>query len=186
MQKPNFFVLGAPKCGTTTICSWLAAHDQVFFSPQKEPHFFNTDSKQRGTFTLDRYEQYFASADSRHKAVGEGSVWYLASTAAVSNILEYSPAARFIVCLRNPIEAAVSMHNQSLYTGDETIVNFRDAWQAQWDRESGKEKIPASCLEVTRLLYGKACLFGQQVSKLFDAVDTQRVLIITLDEIKAD
>lgn len=43
MIKPNFFIVGAPKCGTTSLAHWLAGHPQVFMSPVKEPHFFNTD-----------------------------------------------------------------------------------------------------------------------------------------------
>ncbi len=186
MKKPNFFVLGAPKCGTTTICSWLAAHEQVFFSPQKEPNFFNTDSKHRGTFRLDRYEQYFEGAEAKHKAVGEGSVWYLASLEAVKNILEYSPDARFIVCVRNPVEAAVSLHNQAVYSAHETIRDFREAWEAQWRRQSGEEEIPATCLELAHLLYGESCLYGKQIARLLDTVSADRVLFITLDEIKLD
>ena len=45
MIRPNFFILGAPKCGTTSVAAWLSEHQEVYMSPTKEPHFFNTDHK---------------------------------------------------------------------------------------------------------------------------------------------
>jgi hypothetical protein len=37
---PNFFVAGAPKAGTTSLCNYLRQHPQVFMSPVKEPNYF--------------------------------------------------------------------------------------------------------------------------------------------------
>ena len=58
-RKPNFFILGAPKCGTTSVAYWLRDHDNVFVSDPKEPHYFNTDSDFHDVFSLDQYEALF-------------------------------------------------------------------------------------------------------------------------------
>ena len=115
--RPNFFILGAPKCGTTSLATWLGAHPQVYMSPDKEPHYFNADDRHPGVSSLERYEQLFAGAGAEHAAVGEASVWYLYSKVAVANIEEYCQEPRYIVCLRNPVDMAHSLHEQQVVNG---------------------------------------------------------------------
>jgi len=87
MKKPNFFILGAPKCGTTSLAMWLSEHPNIFMCPIKEPHYFNTDGLQR-IKTLEQYESLFTDAKPEHVAVGEASTHYLYSKEAVPRILE--------------------------------------------------------------------------------------------------
>jgi hypothetical protein len=88
LRKPTFFIIGAPKCGTTSLAAWLGTHPDAFMSPTKEPDFFNTDDRQ-GVTSLSEYEELFREARNNHIAVGEASVWYLSSSHAVHNILDY-------------------------------------------------------------------------------------------------
>ena len=69
--RPNYFVIGAPKAGTTSLCSHLGAHPDVFMSDPKEPQFFS-HNLHRG---YEWYASLFESA-SGHAAVGEGSTTY--------------------------------------------------------------------------------------------------------------
>jgi hypothetical protein len=76
VKTPNFFILGAPKCGTTSLAAWLAAHPAVYMSPLKEPAYFAADLK------VDRpgpqeYRALFSAAGDIHLAVGEASTCYL-------------------------------------------------------------------------------------------------------------
>ena len=185
-RKPNFFILGAPKCGTTSVAYWLRDHDNVFVSDPKEPHYFNTDSDFHDVFSLDQYEALFDTASDRHRAVGEASVWYLASDDAVGNILEYQPDARFIVCLRNPTEASPSQHDQMVFSGDENLLSFEAAWHAQERRASGRLKLPPTCVDVKHLLYGPSFCYGSLIEKLYRRVDKDRVCVILMDDITTD
>lgn len=186
IRKPDFFILGAPKCGTTTLAQWLAEHPEIYFSPRKEPHFFNTDGAP-STLTLDEYEAYFAGADERHVAVGEGSTHYLASHVAVPQILEYSPDARFVVCLRNPVEMAPALHNECLRQGWEVERSFEAAWHLQARRRAG-ERVPrmAARTDPGRLQYGRRCRLGEQLERLYGWVERERVLPVLLDDVKQD
>ena len=58
MRSPDFFIVGGPKCGTTSLAAWLGEHPKVFMSSYKEPHYFNTDDK-RVVDTLDYYRSLF-------------------------------------------------------------------------------------------------------------------------------
>jgi Sulfotransferase domain len=133
---PNFFIIGAAKCGTTSFAEYLEQHPQVYMSPVKEPHYFASDIEsgviredvepdeyfsvrplgKRHALCVRRqehYEQLFvAAADS--KAIGEASPSYLYSTHAPRRIHEEIADPRFLVFLRNPIERAYSHFQMDL------------------------------------------------------------------------
>lgn len=184
MAKPNFFIIGAPKCGTTSLAAWLADHPNIYMSPTKEPHFFNTDHK-RFINSLSSYERLFEGVTERHRAVGEASVWYLYSADAVANILAYNPDARFIVLLRNPIEMAPSLHEELVFTGREDVADFASAWTLQEVRRHGAH-LPRMVWEPKYLQYGDLCSLGAQVERLFGRVPRERVKIILLEDVTRD
>jgi hypothetical protein len=184
MIKPNFFILGAPKCGTTSLAAWLAEHPRIYMSPTKEPHYFNSDHK-RYLNSLEGYERLFADATENHLAVGEASVWYLYSTTAVPNVLAYNPVARFIVILRNPIDMAPSLHEELVFTGREDVVDFERAWELQEQRRRG-ENLPRMVVEPKFVQYRDLCSLGQQVERLLGLVPRERVKMILLEDVAKD
>lgn len=128
--SPNFFIIGAAKCGTTSFAEYLAQHPQVYVSPVKEPHYFASDIdsgliredvepdeyfavqplEKRHALCVRRpehYAQLFAAAGDA-KAIGEASPSYLYSTDAPRRISQEIADARILVFLRNPIERAYS------------------------------------------------------------------------------
>lgn len=185
MKRPNFFIIGAPKCGTTSLAHWLSAHPQVFMSPVKEPHFHNTDMGHRLFWNRNDYDALFRHATEEHRAVGEASVWYLYSRDAVPNILAECPDARLIVCLRNPVEMAVSLHNQHISALFEHLPRFEDAWNAQHERRRG-ENVPPYCAEPSILLYGPACSLGTQLAALLKVARRDNVRVVFLDDLQRD
>jgi hypothetical protein len=182
MRKPNFFILGAPKCGTTSLWSWLRAHPNVFMSDVKEPHFFNCDDH-LGISNLSDYEEIFRDATDSDVAVGEASVLYLSSPVAVENILQYEPEARFIVLVRNPIEMAVAVHSEMLIAGYENTPSFRTAWHLQDERRQGR-RIPAFGGPHRLFLYGDVCSLGTQLQRLLAVAKGNQVLTLVLDDIR--
>lgn len=179
-KRPNFFILGTPKCGTTSLASWLSTHSNIFMSTPKEPRYFNTDYAAPGRpRSLEKYEQLFAKATPKHKAVAEATTGYLRSEKAVAAILKYAPSACFIVCLRNPIEMVQSVHAQLVKMGTETEVKFERAWHLQEVRRLGG-CIPWICHDKKVLMYGENCLLGQQMKRLFQHVSLEQVLVIFL------
>jgi hypothetical protein len=184
LRKPNFFIVGAPKCATTSLWTWLADHPNIFMPHEKEPHFFNTDDR-RGVATLGDYEALFSDAGEEHIAIGEASVWYLYSSEAIANILQYQPSSRFIVIVRNPIEMAPALHGEMLLSGHETVHEFGKAWRLQEERRRGR-KLPAYSWAKRRMLYGEACSLGAQVERLLTIAPPRQVLISALDDIRAN
>jgi len=179
--KPNLFLLGAPKCGTTSMMHYLSEHPSIFVSAEKEPHYFNTDSARRYYFDEDIYLSLFENASNDHQYRCEGSVWYLYSEVAVDNIEQFTNDVKYIVMLRNPTDLFFSLHQELLYGGSENELSAIKAWNLQFTREKGK-KIPLGCSDPKLLLYGKACKLGEQVDRLLKKIPRDRVHFIVLDE----
>jgi hypothetical protein len=136
--------------------------------------------------TLGEYEALFQGADERHAAVGEGSTHYLYSRTAVPRILDYSPAACFIVCLRNPIDMAPALHNECLHQGWESVRSFEAAWRLQARRRAGQGVPRAARTDPERLLYGPYCRLGEQLDRLYRTAGSERVLTVLLDDLQRD
>ena len=64
MNKPNLFIVGAPKCGTTFLYHYLKQHPEIFFPDFKEPHFFGSDLIRKNEaydLNLNEYQKLFNS-----------------------------------------------------------------------------------------------------------------------------
>lgn len=185
MKKPNFFIIGAPKCGTTSLAAWLSEHPNIYMSPVKEPHFFNTDLNYINTPSRREYERLFRGATDEHKAVGEASVFYLFSKVAVPHIEQELPGARYIVMVRNPVDMAYSLHEQQVFSGNEHIKDFAEAWRLSEERAKGRA-VTRWCREPLLLAYHLVCRVGEQVQRLLETVPREHVLILVLDDLRED
>ena len=134
-MKPSFFIIGAPKCGTTTLYSWLKSHPDIFMPGGKEPHFFAQNLSDRYC-RIRHHDDYMALFDSARndQCCGEASVLYSMHPQAIEAILEWSPVAKFIFMLRNPVDMAPSYHRQLLINLEEDIEDFEQAWHLQENR----------------------------------------------------
>lgn len=185
-MKPNFFIIGAPKSGTTALSEYLRSHDNVFISVDKEPNYWNDDFKNICTVRdYDEYLALFRDAGSQHHAIGEASVNYLRSARAVPRIVETFPDARFVVLLRNPVDLAYSWHGQMVFGLYEDDVDFESAWRKQAARRRG-ELVPATCVEPKVLDYFDVAALGSQVQRLMANTARDSVQIHLFDDFKKD
>ncbi len=99
---PNFIVIGAAKCATTTLCHLLGQHPEVFMCDPKEPWFFSHYYHDQG---MARYEQYFQNATGK-RAVGEGSTTYTKLPLfprTAQRIAQHLPSAKLLYVVRHPL-----------------------------------------------------------------------------------
>ena len=188
MRRPNFFIAGAPKCGTSALEFYLKDHPAIYAYAKYEPHYFSPDvagAYTRYTSEEDYLNQCFTKATDEHKAVGEKSALYLYSVEAARNIKAFDPSAKIIVMLRNPVEVAYSLHSQLLFSSDEDVHDFAEAWNLQDARRQG-ESIPKACTHPKTLLYRDVCLMGAQLERLYEVFPQEQVLAIVFDDFKAD
>ncbi len=173
--KPEFFIIGAPKCGTTSMAVYLDQHPNVFVCKPKEPNFFSTDlPKMRTVQTEAEYLALFENTEPSVTRVGEASTWYLFSETAVDNILRFQPDAKLVVMLRDPVEMFFSLHSQFIYNMSESETSPERAWAAQ-PNEPGRIRN-----------YRAACALGTQVERLLARVPRGQIHFIVFEDLKAD
>ncbi len=106
--KPNLFIIGSMKSGTTSLHTYLNMHSQIFMSEPKEIHYFSYNSVfSRGD---DWYMNLFKQANNV-KRIGESSTTYtkLPTIDNVPNrIYKYNPKVKFIYIMRDPIQRTIS------------------------------------------------------------------------------
>lgn len=170
MIRPNFFIVGAPKCGTDSMYQYLRSHPAVFMPEEKEPHYFTTDLPAfRRMDSEENYLALFSGATSEHHAVGEASVWYLFSKDALPAIRVFNPKARILVIFRNPVEFVQSLHAQTAYNKG-LDPNFAAAWADSTKRER---------------LAAKG-MFGEQFRRLSNCFPSNQILVVILDDLRTD
>ena len=184
-RKPNFFIVGAPKCGTTALYEYLRPHPNIYMSPVKEPHFF---AKDLGTYprikTAEDYQELFAASTAQHLRVGEASVYYLRSTEAIPNIHRFNPDAKLIAMFRNPVEMLHSLHSQLLYVAEENVPDFETAWRLQERRSRGLD-LPPRVRSPLLVQYRQVGQFGTQTQRLLESFPRDQVKLILFDDFSA-
>lgn len=185
MAKPNFFIIGAPKCGTTALYSYLESHPNIYLPSVKEPHYFSEDlPNMRAVDSLDEYLSLFKHSESSEKAVGEASVMYLYSEVALKKIRDFAPDAKIIVMLRNPVELVYSFHSQLRYGFHEQKACFEEAWALQSERKNGRS-LPSRQTDPALLQYKSLGELGRQVDRLLKVFPEEQIKFILFDDFKA-
>lgn len=185
LQKPNFFIVGAPKCGTTAMNDYLEKHPEIFIPEIKEVHFFGRDLHfSKGALRDEAaYLALFQGATEPRR--GEASVWYLYSRSAAQEIHAFNPSAKIVVMLRNPVDMLYSQHSQFLYNGNEDIADFREALAAEPERKAG-QRVPKSAHLAQGLLYSETVRYAEQLARYFDLFGRDNVHVILYDDFRAD
>jgi hypothetical protein len=114
---PNFFIIGAPKCGTTSLHGYLAAHPEIHMSPVKEPRFFaepNPDLPFEEVRIGNRaeYERLFDSPAPMRGESSPSYSQYPRRPGVPQRIRELVPEARFVYLVGDPIHRTVSHYMQ--------------------------------------------------------------------------
>ena len=179
-ERPNLFIVGAPKCGTTAWVSYLSAHPDVWFTEVKEPNYFAFDLPGIRRYpTLHEYETLFRRGRD-HKVRGEASTLYLYSAASAQAIRAYDPGAKIIIFLRDQEDFLPSWHQQLLFRFNEGIHDLEAAWRLSGDRPAAT--IPNTCFEPKMLDYDAVADFPVQVERYLDAFPREQILILRFED----
>lgn len=185
-KKPNLFIVGAPRSGTTAMYQYLGAHPEIFMSEHKEPHFFATDIRPQNPWMRQfrKKENYLKLFDKvkEEKILGEASVLYLYSKKAAKNIKKFNPNSKIIIMLRSPFEVARSMYYQLYFGGDENAKTFKEALKIENKRKRGID-LP---LRTPRMrpfyYYHDLVMFASQVERYLKVFDKNQIMIIMFDD----
>jgi hypothetical protein len=151
LPLPNFFVIGAPKCGTTALYHSLKQHPEIFMSRIKEPHYFLFGGREPGVsdkpggmhyrqvavWRPEKYLNLFEGSEGS-RAVGEASTSSIRHPEVARRIHANIPDAKIIAILRQPAERAYSHFLYMVKTADEPAATFQEALdEEEMRREQG-------------------------------------------------
>jgi Sulfotransferase domain. len=189
MKRPDFFLVGAPKCATTAMTEYCSQHPELFIPRlrQKDIPFFGDDlHRSRPKESLDEYLAYYREALPTQRA-GEACVWYMYSSSAPTDIRAFAPNAQIVIILRNPVDMVYSQHSQLVYTQDEDIHDFAEALEAESDRRAGRRDTPMTG-NVPKEAYYYTFLgeYSSHVARYFKVFGRDRVHVVIYDDLRDD
>jgi len=182
---PDFIIVGAPKCGTTSLFSYLADHVGIGASSEKEPFFWCPDIRQRDRVVDARAYRALWDGARPGAITGEASADYAMSEVAIPAILAARPGVKLIMIVRNPTEMAASYHGEMVQSFQEPVKDFERAWRLQASRAAGRGPLSRDTIEPRKLQYLWSCAIGDQLERLFAHTRAGNRHVVLFDEIVA-
>jgi len=180
--KPNLFIVGFAKCGTTALHEYLSTHPNVHPSFPKEPHFFIERAwRHSPARTETEYLRFFAGASTDARVFLDSSAVHIYSPNALRKIREFNPDARIIVMVRHPVDMLASFHRYSCRMFREDVMDFEEAWNLQTSRAQG-HNLPPDCEFPVLLQYENLGRVGKHVAALLDLWPRSQVKVVFFDE----
>lgn len=182
MRKPNLFLVGAPKAGSSLLWTMLKEHKDIFFStnPEKEINHFSYDELAQNSYykdykvkSEDDYLKVFKKGQSV-KYLVDGSVSYFAYPSIPKKLYEFNSEAKIIVIVRDPILRAFSHYNMDKRMGyaiapfSEYLIN-KDNKYKQYLHQ-----------------YIENSLYYKHVNNYLEYFDKSQVFILQLEHINDD
>ena len=170
---PNFFIVGAPKAGTTSLYAYLKNVPGIYMSPNKEPNYFSVSTHFKPSKKPIRDKKKYLSLFEKvkdEKIIGEASPSYLSDPEAPKLIHEIVPDARILISLRDPVERAYSAYLMVLRRRF-----IKKSFSQQMENTLSNEILPSEKM-LTRGLY------FNPVQKYLDIFGQKQVKIIIFEE----
>jgi hypothetical protein len=194
-MKPNLFIVGQPKSGTTALHQFLGQHPEIFMSSIKEPHFFCSDfhlesdrayGKQRffNFRNESAYLQLFAKANEV-KIAGESSTNYLYSQVAAEKIYNFNPDAKIIIILREPAKFLYSLHSHYVKFTEENEPDFLTALALESERK--QEKYTSDRVtSPSYLYYSQRVQYCQQVKRYYNRFKPEQIKVVIFEDFQSE
>ena len=183
-KQIDFFLVGAPKCGTTALYDVLSQHPEIYLPAEKELHFFAPDFYPDNYISWEQYDAQF-NKFSHELIMGESSVWYLYSTEAPKLIYRYNRNARILIALRNPIDMIQSLHSQYLFDNVEPYTDLSEALSHEAERKRG-ELVPDTLYNPRILFYSDIVDYYGYVKTYIETFGKECVKVVIYDDFVRD
>lgn len=144
--KVDFFVVGAARCGTTSLYNYLNQHPDIFLPNIKElNHFSGVESKEHSDYKKPKKDQEYHTKIIKSPEIykslfdkakeqqlkGDVSPSYLSNSTTAQRIFEHNPEAKIIISLRNPVQRAFSHYAMNFGVGYDRNKSFEEAIKAK-------------------------------------------------------
>jgi hypothetical protein len=184
-MRPNLFILGAGKCGTTSLYHLLERHPDIHLSTPKEPSFFCSHFQ-----VVKNPIDYFRLFDSPRRYRVDSSHVYFSNPETAPILRDLFPDAKFIVTLRQPKARALSLYQHMRRfrhaDGDpfEPADTFYEALRLEADRFQSPDFLAACRQYFWNFMYMRSSVYDEQLRRYFDLYPRDRFLVTTLAELE--
>lgn len=192
--KPSFLVIGAMRCGTTSLYRYLCEHQRIVSASRKEVHLFDHNYLEGWSWYLAHFPSRFSRRPGKssplHWLTGEASPSYLLNPLSAHRAALHLPQAKIIVILRNPVDRAISHYHHGLRRGFEH-ADFETAIRLEQERIEGeKEKLVLGQLQRSEpLQHYSYCTRGHYMEHLrawLACYRRDRIHVVLSEEFFAD
>jgi hypothetical protein len=184
--KVDFFVVGAARCGTTSLYNYLNQHPEIFLPKIKElNHFSEVESRERSDYKKPKkdkeyhtkiikspeiYESLFKNA-KENQLKGDISPSYLSNSTTAQRIFDHNPEAKIIISLRNPVHRAFSHYAMNYGVGYDRNISFEKALR------DNKVKIWGG-----GNLYLELSAYHKYVKSYYDIFDSRNIHLMVFED----
>ena len=192
---PDFIIIGAAKCGTTSLYDFIVKHPAIGAAKRKEVHYFadkhekaklkygeGSPAVNQEKFGVNWYRSNFPTKfkawayhnkTNQRMLTGEATPQYLIHPGVPETMINLLPNAKLIVILRNPTDRAYSAYNHNRRNGVEDL-SFEDAI---------KQDLAGQNTRHIRNYLNRGH-YAEHLERWFKHYDREQFLILTNDELR--
>lgn len=188
---PDFLIIGAVKCGTTSLYDDLIMHPSIIPAVNKEVFFFDSwyykEINWYRAHFCSKFQKFFKkSIQKRSFLTGEATPTTIFYPLAPKRVKSVVPNAKLIVLLRNPVDRAYSHYHMEVRRGKESL-SFEAAIEKEDERLSGEfEKIFASktyySFPMEQFSYKLSGIYVEQLKNWFKIFPKNQILILRTED----
>lgn len=177
MQPVQLMIIGAPKCGTTSLKFYLSQHPGICSHQQPEMMYFTDDSIYAQGYRRS-FERYFGDAGQGKRILAKNvGIMYLPYS--LKRLHDHNADLQIIISLRHPVERAYSAYWYARRRGWENLQTFEEGIQADPSRFNNDVILARNCAYIDRSVYIKYLAY------VFQEFNKEQIHIFLLDDIKS-
>ena len=189
---PDFLVIGAKRCGTTSLFYHLPEHPCISKSPHDNMGFFN-DNFHLG---INWYKSFFPTIFTRNKIKSkfgdflafDVTTKYMEEESTANNVYQTKPNTKIIIILRNPVDRAYSQYHLNVRQTAESR-SFEDAMEEnmnELNKESHERYEIKPKFSAEGNNYLKKGLYAQQLRHWLNIFPMESMLILSTEEFESN
>lgn len=189
---PDFLIIGAQKCGTTSLYDNLTRHPCIYPASKKEVGYFDRFYYRGLAWYRTQFPSFIRKCYSKNVLrrgfiTGEASTGYIINPHSLKRISRVIPNAKLILLLRNPVDRAYSHYQHTVRIGTEKL-SFEEAIQKEderigdeWERMLREEK--EYNIDMAHYSYLRTGIYVHQVKRLLKLFNRKQVLILKTEDL---
>ncbi|WP_019503570.1 sulfotransferase domain-containing protein [Pleurocapsa sp. PCC 7319] len=182
---PSFIIIGAKKCGTTSLFRYLIEHPNIGAPSTKEISYFDLNFAKGNIWYRSFFPMSLPNLESQTLITGEASASYICHPKAPKRIAKVLPHVKLIALLRDPVDRAYSHYHHTKRIGRENL-SFEEAIAQEETRvrqiESGGRRPGNNQPQAYNYTYLSSGLYAEQLQNWLEQFSKQQLLVLNSED----